>query len=78
MATKFFCDHCHKQIKSPSDRVRRIKGEIMIEVMVRYENTWNAGHICDACVIDVVKTGRPAKGDESWLGDQIRKRRTAA
>lgn len=74
MSFKVFCDCCHKPIKGDADRVRRILGKIMIEVMVRYENTWNAGHICEECVVKVVKDGLPAKENESWIDDELKRR----
>lgn len=78
MSYKIYCDVCSKAIKGDADRLRRIKGKVMIEVMVRYENTWNAGHVCESCLLDVIKTGRPAKENESWIDDEIRARRKSA
>ena len=78
MSYKIYCDVCRKPIKEQTDRVRRILGKVMIEVLVRFENTWNAGHVCESCVIKVVKDGRPAKENESWIDDRIRELRKSA
>ena len=67
MAAKYFCDVCSLEIGKHHDRLRRQKGKVMVEVMVRYENTWNAGHVCEKCVTDVVLNGRPTKSDESYV-----------
>lgn len=67
MSQKLFCDVCDTPIKDQSDRLRRILGKVMIEVMVRHENTWNAGHVCEKCIIKVITDGRPAKHDESYV-----------
>lgn len=72
MTFKIYCDVCHKPIKGQVDRVRRILGKVMIEIMVRYESTWNAGHICEACVMKVITDGRPAKENESWVDDRLK------
>ena len=76
MSFKTYCDCCSKPIKGSPDRVRRILGKVMIEVMVRFENTWNAGHVCEACVIKIVNEGRPRQGDESYI-DDLNKERAA-
>lgn len=75
MSIKIYCDCCGKKIKGQHGRVRRILGKVMVEIMVRYENTWNAGHICEACVLETVNEGRPAKENESWIDDQLRERK---
>lgn len=60
MSTKYFCDRCDKEIdaKEASHRIRRRLDSVMIEVMRGVGNTWNAGHVCDDCVIKVVVEGR--------------------
>lgn len=77
MSLKIYCDVCNKPIKGSTDRVRRVLGKVMIEVMVRFENTWNAGHVCESCVIKVITDGRAAKHNESYLDDAARKRAAA-
>jgi hypothetical protein len=77
MAAKYYCDVCEKDVTGSGDRVRRLLGRVMIEIMVRVENTWNAGHVCDACVLRVANEGRPVKKNESWLDDQIKERANA-
>lgn len=76
MSTKFYCDVCGNEV-THTGRVRRLLGKVMVEIMVRYENTWNAGHVCDACVLHVANTGRPAKENESWLDDRLKERADA-
>lgn len=74
MSYKTYCDVCKKPIKGDADRLRRILGKVMIEVMVRFENAWNVGHICEECTLKVIKSGRPAKRDESYVNDLNRER----
>lgn len=75
MSVRYHCDVCNKLIKGRhSDRVRRVRGNVMIEVMVRYKNVWNAGHICEPCVIKVVTEGESAADGEGYLTERGRER----
>lgn len=78
MSLKYYCDVCEKPVREQSDRIRRLLGKVMIEVMVRYENTWNAGHVCEKCVLKVIAEGRPAADDESYIADSVRSRQVRA
>lgn len=60
---KAFCDMCQKEINGTSDRLRRKKGNISIEVMVCVNGTWNAGHVCDMCTLDIINTGKVTKDE---------------
>lgn len=67
MSARYFCDVCETEIpESDGDRVRRILGTVMVEIMVRHNGVWNAGHVCPSCVVKVVNDGRPAKENERW------------
>jgi hypothetical protein len=67
MSILYKCDCCGKTIEEPRDRIRRVKGRVMIEVMVRFDKVWNAGHVCEDCVIDVVKNGSAT--DDAYISD---------
>jgi hypothetical protein len=67
---KMFCDCCGKEIKSNNvgGRVKKKKTinntdveievmvaiDVEIEVMVAINGTWNDGHICDDCLIEIL------------------------
>jgi hypothetical protein len=48
MSIKYFCEVCKDELPRP-DRLRRRLGDLTVEVMVRWKNTWNTGHVCDTC-----------------------------
>jgi hypothetical protein len=64
---KYFCDGCGKEISGGGERVIKeltlspsstIENQIRIEVLVAINRTWNAGNICEDCVIKVVTEGK--------------------
>ena len=74
MSIRFFCDVCNTETSGNGDRVRRVLGDVLIEVMVRYKETWNAGHVCPGCVLRVVTEGQPAGSDQSYVSHEARER----
>ena len=67
MAVKYFCDVCHKEIKDQRDRLIRVLGRVMVEVMVRLDGCWNYGHVCHSCVTKVVNQGKEADKKEAYV-----------
>ncbi len=69
MSIKIFCDVCEAPLIGSTDRMRRILGNVMIEIIVRQANIWDGGNVCDNCVLKTVNEGLPAYKDESWIAD---------
>ena len=58
MAAKYFCDACGSEIgKRDHYRVKRRLGDLRVEIIHAYKDTWNAGNVCHACVVKVVAEG---------------------
>jgi hypothetical protein len=63
MSTKAFCDLCGEELKKRDhDRVRRALGRVSVEVLTAVDGTWNGGHVCHRCVMQVVRDGKDVKG----------------
>ena len=75
MSIRYFCDVCSTEIVGQSDRVRRKLGDVMIEVMVCNKGTWNAGHICEPCVIRVAAEGKHVGHDGGYVAYEAAERR---
>jgi DNA-directed RNA polymerase subunit RPC12/RpoP len=57
--TKYFCDVCGKSAKGDhGNRIIRQLGKVTIEVMVALNRTWNAGIVCEKCVLKAVNKGK--------------------
>ena len=56
-----YCDVCNVELFSNENRVsRRIirsLGDVTVEVVVKSGSTWNSGHVCARCVLDVMDHG---------------------
>jgi len=54
-----YCDACGKEIPVEDSmyRLKATKGRVTAEVMVAIDKTWNHGHICESCLLDVLNTG---------------------
>ena len=77
MAARYFCDGCGDELESGrTDRLRRhlnIEGNNFgVEVMVRFNGTWNTGLLCHACVVRVVTEGDDFAFNEGWLATKNR------
>jgi len=60
MAAKYFCDGCGDEIaKMEAHRVKRRLGDLRVEIIHAYKDTWNAGNVCHACIVKVVTDGEP-------------------
>lgn len=61
MSAKYFCDVCGEEL-SDSDRgkVKKIFGQLTVEVYTALDNTWNAGDFCHSCIIKAVNFGKLA------------------
>ena len=77
MSIRLFCDVCNTEIIGQSDRVRRRLGDVKIEVMVCHKNTWNAGHICEACVVRVATEGEPIDHNGGYVAHEASERERA-
>lgn len=54
---KMKCELCGNEMAgSDFGRVRREVGDLTIEVLVGFKKVWNAGKICNKCVIDAVNS----------------------
>jgi hypothetical protein len=64
---KEYCDVCKKEIKRNyiSERFCAELGDMEIEIIVAYQHTWNNGHICKSCLLDVVNKGKENKSRKS-------------
>jgi len=72
MSLKCFCDVCGAEIADEDQgRVLRQLGKVMVEIMVRYENGWNAGHVCPPCVVRVVNEGERASKNQSYVHTSV-------
>lgn len=74
MAYKIYCDMCGEEIKN-SDRLRRVLGRFAVEIMVRVDRVWNAGHVCHKCVLRIANEGEDT--DESYIKAKIEERGAA-
>ena len=60
MSTRFFCDACGVELRQgETNRLRLSRGKLGIEVMHRWDGTWNGGHICYGCIRDTILRGEP-------------------
>ena len=61
---RIFCDICGVELvgKGSSDRVNKEHGRLKIEILVAIDNTWNAGHACETCILDAIEHGQTKKG----------------
>lgn len=59
MSIKYYCDVCkHEMRKSDHPRLKVRLGDVRVEVMTAFRNTWNTGDICHSCVKKVVAKGK--------------------
>jgi hypothetical protein len=72
-----FCDKCGAKVSTKDHgRLRTRLGKIEIETMVCVGGTWNAGHICNTCIREVVAKGKvipPTYGSGPMLPSQERR-----
>jgi hypothetical protein len=56
---KVFCDVCGKELQrnAAADRIKRRKANVTVEVLVAFKDQWNAGEVCEPCVISIVANG---------------------
>lgn len=60
MSAKYFCDVCGDELaKVEHDRIRRTLNDVSVEVMTCFKTSWNVGHVCHKCIIDVIMKGKP-------------------
>jgi len=61
---KYYCDVCGKELIRHTfcNRITKQLDTVRIEIMVALKNVWNAGHICEDCVLEVVKKGKYVEG----------------
>jgi len=58
--TRIFCDKCKKELLDHrEDRVMRSLGIWKIEILVAKDGVWNAGDVCQDCVLKIVNEGKP-------------------
>jgi len=62
MSAKYFCDKCKSEMRYVEHgRVKLKLDKFQVEIMVAIDGTWNYGHLCHACVLNVVANGRPVE-----------------
>jgi hypothetical protein len=57
---RIFCDLCGNEMKARSsglERLRRGLENVTVEVMAAVNGVYNAGQVCEACIIRVVNEG---------------------
>jgi hypothetical protein len=55
-----YCDMCDDEVKHNfvDKRLKRTLKRASIEVLVAMDGTWNKGHICRDCLLDVITKGK--------------------
>lgn len=67
MSYKIYCDVCNSLMKEQTDRFRRGLGDVKVEVMVAFKNVWNAGHLCEPCLLKVITEGHSLSKNDSYI-----------
>jgi hypothetical protein len=59
MSIRVLCDVCGKEMQrnAAQDRIKRRAANVTVEVLVAYKGQWNAGDVCEPCVIKIVSGG---------------------
>ncbi len=72
MAAKYYCDNCGEELTDADhERLRLRLGGVTVEVIHAFQNTWNGGHVCHACIKNVVVKGEPASAGCSYVNRRV-------